>query len=260
MTFNRRPGPRNNRGRVDTQKLATGGAPPSFSPADIASVTRYFWFRSDLGISAGGGTVSAWADQYALNDAAQASTGSQPTYTASNPAAGNLPTVDLDGVDDFMMVATLDLPIPTVGTPVWFWLVFSQVSWVSTRVLLRSSTSGATAAIMIQQNTAAPGIAQFNGSTANLNNGAPIGTYVRGTVLFTNTAADRILLAGTATTGAASGNRDAAAGNFALGASSVGGLASNVSLLEAICLAGEPTELAQLETYGQARYPFAAFA
>jgi hypothetical protein len=58
---------------------------------------------ASLGIT-GSSTVSAWADQSFKgdNNFVQATSGSQPTLTATNANFNNLPTVDFDGTDDDM--------------------------------------------------------------------------------------------------------------------------------------------------------------
>jgi hypothetical protein len=58
---------------------------------------------ASLGIT-GSSTVSAWADQapYGDNDFVQATSGSQPTLTASNSSFNNKPTVNFDGSNDNM--------------------------------------------------------------------------------------------------------------------------------------------------------------
>jgi hypothetical protein len=77
VTFNRRPGARNNRGRI-----ATGGPP---GPATILGANNFLWYKASLGITLNGGDVAAWANQGtggAVN-LVQATAGQQPLYVAS---------------------------------------------------------------------------------------------------------------------------------------------------------------------------------
>lgn len=68
-------------GHRGVARRANVGAPP-FVPTDIGGLV--LWLRSDLGITQGGGTVSAWADQSgAGNHFTQGSPVIQPNYVAS---------------------------------------------------------------------------------------------------------------------------------------------------------------------------------
>jgi hypothetical protein len=83
---------------------------PSMSgvlPTELANLEN--WYRSDLGITLNGSTVSAWADQsgngrHATNGVA----GRQPTYTTAAGLRG-LPTLLFDG-GDILSTAAFNMP------------------------------------------------------------------------------------------------------------------------------------------------------
>lgn len=86
--MNRRPGARNNRGRI-----SAGGAPAPFTPAAYSPVG---WWRSDLGVTLNGGDVSAWADQSGNGShLLQANPALQPLYSASDANFGGQPSITL---------------------------------------------------------------------------------------------------------------------------------------------------------------------
>lgn len=252
--ISRRKTTRHNRGRISANTGGGTAPPPPWTPADITSVTKYFWLRADSGTTIVTG-VSAWADRYLLNNATQANAAAQPLLTASDAAFDNQASITFDGTDDALVFTGLDLPAPGT-TPFWVWIIFRQLSWTSLDWVFAAGNN----TVALQQFTADPQLRIINGTAVSSNSGAPTGTTVRGIASFTNSAADYLKLASTTVTGATSGNNDPVSGSFGLGARSAGlsGFC-NVAIAEIIGLAGEPTELAQLEAYGAARYPSAVF-
>ena len=94
-------------------------APSSaFAPTDIAGID--LWLRADLGITLNGGDVSAWADQSGTGDAnknaAQAVGASQPLYVASDAGYNGQPTIQFNGLTDFLFSAAWSTPPTTVGS------------------------------------------------------------------------------------------------------------------------------------------------
>lgn len=247
--ISRRKTTRHNRGRISANTGGGTTAPAAWTPANISSVTKYFWLRADLGVTVATG-VSAWADQYGLNNATQATGAAQPTLSASDAAFNNQASITFDGTDDALVFTGLDLPAPGT-TPFWVWIIFRQLSWTSLDWIFAAGNN----TVALQQFTAEPQLRIINGIAVSTNSGAPTGTAVRGIASFTNSVADYLKLASTVVTGVASGNNDPISGSFGLGARSAGlsGFC-NVAYAEIIGLAGEPTELAQLEAYGTARY------
>lgn len=79
--------------RVDRQTRRSGSTKPSSSapvtPLTILGAALAAWYRSDLGISLNGSTVSAWADQSGnAHHLAQSSASKQPIYVASGGPGG----------------------------------------------------------------------------------------------------------------------------------------------------------------------------
>jgi hypothetical protein len=73
-----------------------------FSPTDIAGLET--WLKADAISASDGDPVATWEDSHTSNkDAAQATSGSRPTYQTSE--INGLPVVRFDGTDDFMTVA-----------------------------------------------------------------------------------------------------------------------------------------------------------
>jgi hypothetical protein len=98
VTFNRRPGDRNNRGRIAT---ASGVSAPLVPPAGSA-----LWLRADLGITLNVGNVSAWADQSGNGlDVSQGTAANQPLYVAS--WKNSKPAMTFDGVSEVLSRATV---------------------------------------------------------------------------------------------------------------------------------------------------------
>lgn len=65
------------------------------------------WYRADLGVTVSGGTVAAWADQSGnARHFEQATAGNRPAFTESNVAIRGRPSVDFDGVSDYLTHST----------------------------------------------------------------------------------------------------------------------------------------------------------
>jgi len=76
----------------------------AFSPTDISDLIC--WFDAGAGITLNSGNVSDWEDQSGnANDLAQSTATDQPLYTATNADLNNMPSVDFDGVTEFMETA-----------------------------------------------------------------------------------------------------------------------------------------------------------
>lgn len=80
--------------------LAAGGPAPIWLPTDVSSATMAWWFRADLGLSAG--AVTTWPDQSGNGrDITQANASRKPVcYTSGGP--NGLAYVWFDGVDDYL--------------------------------------------------------------------------------------------------------------------------------------------------------------
>lgn len=74
--------------------------PAAFSPLDVG--TPFTWLRSDDVVTGTGGVVT-WTDKTGNGRSPTNGTSTQrPALTASNVAANGHPTLDFDGVDDFL--------------------------------------------------------------------------------------------------------------------------------------------------------------
>jgi hypothetical protein len=88
-----------------------GMAPiPASDPISIFGSALQVWYRSDLGIVLNGSTVAQWIDQSGNNDPARTlkntTASQQPLYIASDPAFGGRPSLQFDGVDDWMFTGS----------------------------------------------------------------------------------------------------------------------------------------------------------
>jgi hypothetical protein len=87
-------------------RLIGMAAVPVSDPIAIFGSALQVWYRSDLGIVLNGGTVAQWVDQSGNNDPARnlvnATASQQPLYIASDPAFGGKPSLQFDGVNDWL--------------------------------------------------------------------------------------------------------------------------------------------------------------
>lgn len=201
--------------------------------------------RGDLGVTLNGANVSAWGDQSKLGrHLAQGAAGSQPPLTAN--AQNGYPSVDCDGVADFLTVAfaqgaqfTLFLAVKniTIGAAAAHdWLVDGGV--LGRTILLQDSAPlfTMTAGIGVTSPTRqADGFydfwtAQFNGATS-----------------FFRAHGNQIL------TGNTGGN---SSGGLSIGASQSGLRPANVGFLQAVNWTGAPSAAAirRLEAMAENRF------
>jgi hypothetical protein len=244
----RRHNYRNNRRGVGVQIGGTA-APAATTPATILGVKCTEYWRSDLGITIGTG-VSAWAGQVLGLNFTQAVAGSQFAYNATG-GANSQPSLLADGVDDFM-----DCDLLARAQPQTVILVARQTGWSINESIINDANAG----LIIFQRTATPTLAQSSGVVANSNNGAAVNTYKRIQGEFQNTAADRLLIGTTNTTGAAAGATNGTrpllarnAGSTTFGAAEY----CEIILVSGIPSAGENTAL---NTYFTDRYGAAVVA
>ncbi len=234
-------------------RKSTGSAPPSvFTPNNISSVAKYAWLDVDLGYTTAIG-VDSWTDQYGLNNATQATGGNQPLVTLASPAFDGHGFMTFDAISKSLVFAGLDLPAPNV-TPLFGYAILRQTGWASGNSLFAAQLNS----MMLQQNSVSPSVRMNNASGVNLNNGGTLNTVMHVQFLFTGSTSDYLRIGTTTTTGASAGTTDPTAGLFTIGARA-GGAAGFVAmdLAALLLLAGEPTEIAQVRTYFQTRYPSA---
>ena len=109
----------------------------TFQPADIPGLT--LWVRADAGVTGdAAGRVSKWADQSGNgNDFAQTNATLQPILSAN--AAGALPAVRFDGMDDALQLAK---PINPSGASVFAVVRWNKVRAYSFAIGLDHGTDG----------------------------------------------------------------------------------------------------------------------
>jgi hypothetical protein len=77
-----------------------------WTPADLPGIEN--WFKSDVGITLNGSTVSAWQDSLTSKSVIQATVANQPGFTSSNANFNGLPTVDFISTDTPTVINILE--------------------------------------------------------------------------------------------------------------------------------------------------------
>lgn len=189
------------------------------------------------------GTVSSWTDQITgTATAAQATAGKQPV--AKIGLNGHVSYLG-DGVDDNLFDGSLTLSAPGT-TPAFYLVGLKQVAWASGTAIIGTGTS--VGAIAILTGAATPSLAQYDGITANSNNGAAVGSWVRGEAFFNNNTTDYLKLGATSVTGTNAGNIAPQAGIDLF--SGAGGGFANAELMFFFIFTTKPTgtELSNFST------------
>ncbi len=171
----------------------------------VSSVSPFFFLSADVGVTISSG-VSGWADQTGNGcNASQPTSGSQPTYSASDSDFGGRSSIIADGVDDYLDVAWNP---PAPGTqPIWFFAVFLPIVWTSSTFLFAGSTGSNV--ISLFQTGVSPAMVQSNTTLRNSNNGAVVGVACRAQVFFSASAADHLKLGSSlVNVGTSAGNTD----------------------------------------------------
>lgn len=256
FAFNRRPGPRSNRGRVVT------GAPSVAAPTTPLSVygpNLHQWLRADLGITIVTG-VSSWADQSSKGNHAVQGTGTaQPTYNATDATLNNQPTVTADGSNDVMTSASLTTDLATDDLYICAIVKFN--TWTNGDSL---SNGAGSAQPRFAQSGVTPAIVQQATSSVNSNAGATLGSWFRVELLWTTTAGVSYHKIGA--TNVQTGNPGTGSRTSSTLFGAPAALFIDASLAEFIMVkmaagSGGPSagQRAQIDAYLQARYPAAGF-
>lgn len=176
------------------------GAIPQ-NPSEAGGANLILWFRADLGAGA-----NQWNDQssggFNLTEATN-----PPTLNASG-GPNNQAFYSGDGTNDRFDNATFNAPAPGT-TPMLVWWIFRQVSWTANDEIF---TFGGGSREAVRQTTSSPNVSMLNTTAVNENGGAAVGTWVRGVVLWTNSASDYLKLGSTLVAGANAGASDPIAG------------------------------------------------
>lgn len=223
------------------------------NPALIMGASTVAWWRSDLGITLNGSTVSAWADQSGNgHHLTQGTAANQPTYNVSGGPGGK-PSLLFDGSTERLVNTTIDRPAPNV-TPTLVWAVLRQVTW---NINVRFWGFGtANLGMVVLGQSGSPTIGMANPTAANLHGGMTVNVYKRLKAYFSGSTSD-YLKAGSAsaTTGASAGTNDNAA-KFVLAARGDELNLSNIEVCEML-IASADTSVDQetsLSAYLASRY------
>jgi hypothetical protein len=230
--------------------LDVTGTPPTPSPLSILGSSIAAWWRSDV-VVLNGATVSQWTDQSGNGrHLTQGTPANQPLYSvAGGPNA--TPSIFFDGTT-VLVNATIDRAIPNIEIT-YMWLVFRQVTWVSTRRVFGFGTASNTMCAI--QNSATPQIAQADSTIINGNTALAVNTYGRGIFYFSGSTSDFVKLIATTVTGASAGVLNPAVG-FKLGASGATTLFGRIEVVEGFISNVLPTGAQEtaLDAYVTSRY------
>lgn len=217
----------------------------------VSSVAPFFFLTADLDVTVATG-ASVWADQSGNGrNATQAVAANQPALVASDPDFGGRSSLLADGTNDVMDVAW-DPPAP--GTqPVWFFFVFSQVSWTVSRFLFAGATASSVMAVF--QTGTTPELVISNTFVRNNNAGAPVGTPARGQAYFSGTAADYLKLGPTmVASGVTAGTTDPAVFRIFSRNGSTQSMNAKMACIGAWAGEPSPSEIAALDAWVSAYY------
>ncbi len=222
----------------------------------VTSVTCLRAWQSDFGVTdAGGGFCSSWTDQKNGVNALQATGANQPAIVANS--VGTRTSIRGDGSNDLLRDATLDLPAPSAGTPTFIWAVVTQRTWVASKSIFSSGTTGFNTCITTPGAGSTPQLVIFNaGSVPPSNAGAAVGVPTRIEAYFSNQTSDYLKAGTVTTTGTATGLSNPPAG-FNMCAVSNGTGAANCDIYAVLVFSGLPSgaELAALSAAAAAMYP-----
>jgi len=176
-----------------------------------------FFLIADLGVTIATG-VSHWVDRTAnAFDAVQATTTAQPALQSA--ALNGRNTILADGVDDRLVVGTMDLPAPGT-TPTWFWGVFNEPTDLGSATLF----GGGSSTLMRIFRSSLTQMRCSNGVSGTQVTRV-VNTWYRFEALFANSATSDYLKIGSTDSGVgtATGNNNPAAGAFTLFAQQTAG-------------------------------------
>lgn len=244
FAFNRRPGARNNRGRVPSS-VATAATPLTI----ITSVPVRLWLRADLSVTIATG-VSNWVDQssnaYAF---AQATGGAQPTRNAADATLNNQATITGDGTDD----ALVNAGTGTVGASYWRCSVLKVNTWTLNKWVMASALGSGCGLLLAGSS---PNVYLGQNGTFVTNAGPTVGTWKRYAEQQSNATTDRLQIGSVVATGSALGRTAATNGLTLFAQAGSGGAYSAATFAEIIQTDGipTPTEQTNIDTYLSTRY------
>jgi len=218
----------------------TPGAAGLPGPADIGTALTW-WYRSDLGVTESGGTVSAWADQ-SSNARNVSEATNKPAYSATG-GPNSVPSITFDGTNDKLMSSTFG----PIAQPFHVFNVFKIVSWAHADYILGLESFDK---VNLQQRDITGQMNQGNF------NGVVIGTTNYGLVqsFWSGASSYQQLNNGTATTPSSAGSTAMNIVRFASDRAVT--VPGNVAFVEAFAYPAQitGTDLATLLTYINTRY------
>lgn len=192
------------------------------------------WFSDAPGTITIATGVSSWLDWVNSGNAAQATGGLQPVYTAADATLNNKGSVGWDGIDDYLNDTVLNLPAPATQN-IWESFVFKFRTWTSGDHLFGCGST--TYRFGQLAGATSPQVFAHNGTLSGALN-ATLGSWFYGEIFWSGSAADYMKIgAGTATGNW--GNNDPGAGVF-MGARNVAGF-GDVLLARRVITQGSPT-------------------
>jgi hypothetical protein len=235
-------------------------APVSGSSLTLYGADLYQWLRGDT-IAVSGSAVTSWTDRGPYGNHAVPGA-AQPTYTAVDATCDNRPTVYSNG-NSYLLSSALTTNLTTEDFYVAF--IFKTVAWVNSATLSGGLSSNSPRITAI---TPSPSLRASSTSAANVNAGAPVGTWVRGEALWSTTPGASYLKLGNTlrqVDNPGAGTRTHSS-LFALVTAGVGSIFWNGAMAEHICVkrpagSGGPTgpERDAQDAIWLARYPSAVF-
>ncbi len=151
---------------------------PTFFPSYIPGLV--LWSEADTGVfqdSAGttpatnGSVVGYWQDLSGNgNHLIQATTAAKPAYRTILGPGGNKPTIEFDGVDDYLRKAF------TLVQPATIFLVFKQTTWIGADVVYDGATNNSNQ--IAQFGGASPTLVMYAGTLNPIIGTVALGTYV----------------------------------------------------------------------------------
>lgn len=188
-----------------------GGGSLPFVPISVGDAR--LWLRADLGITLNDADVSGWADQSGEgNDLSQGTAADQPVYNASDADYNGRPSVEADGVSEYLLGSGSTLVSAASGTDTpWTVILAGHVEDTDATMALYSwgTSTGANGWHYVGSQTAGEvtasrraddtvGNVNQSGSTAvnaacvfsTVFTGTAVSTYVNGTVDIDGAAQD----------------------------------------------------------------------
>lgn len=219
---------------------------------NLSDVLQYC--RADVGITLNGENVTQW-DDLSVNARhyTQLTPANQPTYQITGGPNSQAAIKLTSSPATSLRNSSFLLPAPGT-TPTTIWSILRTETWGSAARMIAGDSP---ASHMLWNNSSSPNIGAFN-ETNILNSGAPVGTWARAEVYFSNSVSDYFRLNTTKVTGTNLGNRASAAGGRFIGDPEGWGAGASAAMgiSEILYLSNELTayQSLSLDNYAYERY------